>query len=265
MAAPMPPYKIARQKHAGEQLTLLAGWGLLRWRGQYDDAGMSEWWIKPDGRWRRYGMAAAEHVIQQINGLAGIVWEPVPHPGGSRSREPVIARIAERRAELAARRGLEPEQGGEPASWAEQPLLPPAHPPEPKTIRTDGAKLINVLAQPGAAGGVGEERRAALVLAFAPLSNGTWAGLTAWTAPTTQHADIARWGWCHLPPDRVEPATPEEEPSPQHWLGVNAASELGFAIEAAATAHLPERLQALAQTPSPSQGHRPATSSPTLG
>ncbi|MFE4514729.1 hypothetical protein ACFRMQ_11135 [Kitasatospora sp. NPDC056783] len=101
---PMPPYRIARQRHLGEQLGALQDRGLLTWRGSFvippgKDTTTALWWITLPGQAEQlHETKAAEDVVSRMCAQAGIVWEPVAHPGGERQLAETLKRIKARRA-----------------------------------------------------------------------------------------------------------------------------------------------------------------------
>jgi len=76
-------YHISRQEHLGDALDRLRDMGLLSWRWEY--VGSSAfWWIAVgDQRDRRFDTRSAEQQVQRLFDEHGIVWRPVPHPGGA--------------------------------------------------------------------------------------------------------------------------------------------------------------------------------------
>ncbi|MCE4945189.1 MULTISPECIES: hypothetical protein [Streptomyces] len=99
MPSLMPPYKIARQEHLGKQLNLLQSRGKLTWRGEFivppgRTTTTAVWWITKDGKGeRRHETRQAEQLVQRLCDATGIIWEPVPHPGGETQLKETLARI----------------------------------------------------------------------------------------------------------------------------------------------------------------------------
>ena len=102
---PMPPYRLARQQHLGEQLHVLQDRGLLSWRGEFvvppgRDTTCAVWWIRREGATeRRYDTREAEQLVQRLSEDEGLIWEPVPHPGGKEQRRQAQERMEARRQE----------------------------------------------------------------------------------------------------------------------------------------------------------------------
>nr|BEK71527.1 hypothetical protein KPHV_87540 [Kitasatospora purpeofusca] len=105
---PMPPFRIARQRHLAEQLNALQRQGRLSWRGAYllkprtdgkKETTTALWWIALSGEGEKlHETPGAEEVVARMCEEAGIIWEPVPHPGGKRQLDTTLARIQARRA-----------------------------------------------------------------------------------------------------------------------------------------------------------------------
>ena len=98
---PMPQfhrYQIARQRHVGETLNRLEALGVLRWEWEYDVPHRQAfyWIIVGDAPRKRYGTKDTERMVQDLCDRHGIIWEPVPHPGGEDRYEATRQRIAER-------------------------------------------------------------------------------------------------------------------------------------------------------------------------
>lgn len=100
----MSSYKNARQRHLAGMLTELQLGQVypLVWRGEYlVPAGKTTttalWWIALPGQAEHwYHTAEAEHLVSGICLAAGIVWEPVPAPGGETQLAETLARMEQR-------------------------------------------------------------------------------------------------------------------------------------------------------------------------
>ena len=91
-----PPYRIARQDHVGEMLDALQERGRLAWRWDYDDQRHQAIYNVRlvGGPWKRHGTRAVESVVQAECDALGILWLPVPHPGGEAQHREVYQRLA---------------------------------------------------------------------------------------------------------------------------------------------------------------------------
>jgi hypothetical protein len=141
--------------------------------------------------------------------------------------------------------------------WVEPPILPEVDAPAPDLIQVPGAQLwrrLNVEAHNKASRGGHTEF---VVLARAPLPDGSWAVLAAWQGawrqPGGRTTGKARFGWVRLLEDRVTPATPPPGLVAREgfeWHGWAQSSQIAEAVRQAA-ALLPEYLRAAALTPKP--------------
>ncbi len=101
---PMPPYRMARQRHLGEQLDLLQQLGHLTWRGSFviphgRTSTTALWWITFPGRPEQWHETReAELVVAGVCAAASIIWEPVASPGGENQRAEALQKMAARRA-----------------------------------------------------------------------------------------------------------------------------------------------------------------------
>lgn len=92
-------YHTARQRHLGQMLDHLQGNGLLSWRFGYEvpprqATGRAVYSVQlPGHRERKLDTRNAEEVVQCICDEQGIVWKPVPQPGGEVQLERVQAWI----------------------------------------------------------------------------------------------------------------------------------------------------------------------------
>lgn len=222
----------ARQQHAFDQLTLLQDLRYLRFSAQYVKGGKAVWWISLGGVRHRFETREAERAIQQVSGIAGLIWEPVPQPGGRAEREMAAARTQVYADSVALTRGV-PQREVHAGAWDERLVLPPVLPPPVDLVRVEGAKLIRIADSPD--GDPTDGRRLAVVLAFAQMADRGWAGLTAWAGSfkpqSGEQTERARWGWLRLLPDRYIPQDPPDPvPEGAHWSGLPRDSELRHAI-----------------------------------
>ena len=90
-----PPYRIARQQHLGDALGGLAAGGYLTWRWEYDTARRRAIFCiaMPDAAENAYDTRAAEVLVQQLNDQRGVLWFPVPAPGGEAQLAETLARM----------------------------------------------------------------------------------------------------------------------------------------------------------------------------
>lgn len=72
--------------------------GVLSWQWKYDNArSRAIYIISVEGGARRtYETKPAEELVLTLCADRGIVWEPVPHPGGRKQLEETLQRIEER-------------------------------------------------------------------------------------------------------------------------------------------------------------------------
>lgn len=96
-----PPYHIARQEHLGNALDDLAARGVLRWRWEYDaERSRAVFNVALAGEPERaLDTRSAEQVVAGLYVDLGVQWLPVPHPGGERQRDEMLARTARLRGE----------------------------------------------------------------------------------------------------------------------------------------------------------------------
>lgn len=98
-----PPYHTARQEHLAEILDFLsegrfyvAGLDhqrILYWEWDYDIENRRAIWkikFRHQDPWETYDTRAAEDLVMEICEDEGIVWLPVPHPGGEKERRAVL-------------------------------------------------------------------------------------------------------------------------------------------------------------------------------
>ncbi|MFD5245016.1 hypothetical protein ACFWIW_10755 [Amycolatopsis sp. NPDC058340] len=90
------PYHISRQQHLGDTLDKLQDIGALSWRWEYDfNRSTALYWIALAGEHeKRFETRNAERLVQKICDERGIVWKPVPHPGGENLYRETLAWIA---------------------------------------------------------------------------------------------------------------------------------------------------------------------------
>jgi len=101
----LPDYRIARQRHVGDMLDQLQSMGLLTWKWRYDTANSRAIYRVALGNdpVRELRTREAEELVQDVCDEHGIIWEPVPHPGGEDKLREVEARIAWRRHQAEGR------------------------------------------------------------------------------------------------------------------------------------------------------------------
>jgi hypothetical protein len=93
------PYHIARQEHLGDMLDELQARGLLAWEWDYEvrpgrDTGSAVYWVTElRQRRRKLDTKRAEDLAVRLCNQHGIVWLPVPHPGGEIQRTATLRRI----------------------------------------------------------------------------------------------------------------------------------------------------------------------------
>lgn len=82
------PYRIARQEHLGDALDHLHRRKRLSWRWEYDTAtSRAQYLITPTGESEQtLETKSAEAMAQRYLDELGVLWMPVPHPGGERQR-----------------------------------------------------------------------------------------------------------------------------------------------------------------------------------
>ncbi|MEU6355204.1 phosphoribosyltransferase [Streptomyces sp. NPDC047072] len=101
----MTDYKTARQRHLADMLTHIQQQQVypLVWRGEYlIPAGKTTttalWWIALPGQVEHwYHTSEAEDLVSTICQVVGIIWEPVPPPGGATQLAETLARMEKRR------------------------------------------------------------------------------------------------------------------------------------------------------------------------
>jgi hypothetical protein len=79
---PKSPYRIARQEHLGNMLDQLQGLGLLTWEWGYENHSAVYWIAEIGHQRRKFDTRRAELLALKLCEQQGIVWLPVPHPGG---------------------------------------------------------------------------------------------------------------------------------------------------------------------------------------
>lgn len=89
------PYRIARQEHVGDMLDKLQDQGLLEWRWAYENSSAIYWITQPGRGRRKLGTKKAEELVLELCGQQGIVWLPVPPPGGEDQRIETLRKIGE--------------------------------------------------------------------------------------------------------------------------------------------------------------------------
>lgn len=143
--------------------------------------------------------------------------------------------------------------------WAEPPILPELPPPPADLIAVRGAQVVRVHdidnPNPKLRG-----HTEAVVLAWAPIPAGGFAGLCAWLAGWNEQGPHGghttgrgRFGWLRILEDRVEawrPPHPYLTDPDRGWHGLGDPGEVSSAIEQA-VATLPEHLREAALTPKP--------------
>lgn len=138
----------------------------------------------------------------------------------------------------------------------DDPPLPELTPPPPGLIAVRGTQVVRVhhIDHPNPKMRGFTE---VVVLAWARLPDGDWAGLCVWLAtvqepgPHGAHTTgRGRFGWLRILPDRVEAWRPPHRylQGEHGWHGQGDPSEVSGAI-ARAAATLPEHLRAAALTP----------------
>jgi len=90
------PYRIARQEHIGDMLDEFQNMGLVGWRFYYDSHKSTAYYYisvanRPEDR---YDTKSVEVFVQNLCDREGIIWRPVPHPGGEEQRNKIQAWIA---------------------------------------------------------------------------------------------------------------------------------------------------------------------------
>lgn len=142
--------------------------------------------------------------------------------------------------------------------WVEEPILPLLPPPPADRILVRGTQLVHVaFVHNGQRRGFTE----AAVLAWARTGDGGWGALTAWQGAWRQGngrtTGRARWGWCRLDLDLVEPRrAPQRVAEDDEWHGHHPLAAFTQAIRQAA-ASLPEHLRQAALAPAPPPRSRP--------
>lgn len=95
-------YRVARQRHVGEMLDRLQAMNLLAWRWEYDTArSRAIYWVTlPNQQEQRLQTKPVETLVKELCDRNGIVWKPVPPPGGERELETVQAWMAKQEMRL---------------------------------------------------------------------------------------------------------------------------------------------------------------------
>lgn len=88
------PYRIARQEHVAEMLDELQERGALVWQWDYENSSAIYWVTKPGRDRRKLGTKQAETLVSELCQQEGIVWLPVPPPGGEKQRAETLRQIA---------------------------------------------------------------------------------------------------------------------------------------------------------------------------
>lgn len=96
------PYRIARQEHVAEMLDELQDRGLIEWQWDYENSSAIYWVRTRGGDRRKLGTKQAETFVEKLCQQEGIVWLPVPPPGGEKQRDETLRRIATLRGETSA-------------------------------------------------------------------------------------------------------------------------------------------------------------------
>lgn len=146
--------------------------------------------------------------------------------------------------------------GDDKGRWLDDPPLPELTPPPTGLIAVRGAQVVRVhhIDHPNPKMRGFTE---VVVLAWARLPGGDWAGLCVWLSavqePGAHGAHTTgrgRFGWLRILPDRVEAWRPPHRylDGDDGWHGQGDPSEVSDAIVRAA-ATLPEHLRAAALTP----------------
>ncbi len=93
-----PDFRIARQRHLGEMLEHLELTDVLTWEWDYDHAqSRAIYWIAlGDSDRQRFDTRSAERLASDLCNELGIIWEPVPHPGGADQLKATLQQMAER-------------------------------------------------------------------------------------------------------------------------------------------------------------------------
>jgi hypothetical protein len=94
---PRKPYRVARQEHLGDMLDHLESLDLLTWGWDYNDEDRRAiYWVTEQGRaTQKLDTRRAEELALKLCGQQGIVWLPVPQPGGKTQRTETLRRIEE--------------------------------------------------------------------------------------------------------------------------------------------------------------------------
>lgn len=141
--------------------------------------------------------------------------------------------------------------------WTEEPVLPELPPPPTDRVLVRGAQLIRVTFVHG-----GQRRgfTEAMILAWARTGDGGWGVLTSWLGAWQENGRTtgrARWGWCRLIEDLVEPRRlPQHVAEDDEWHGHHPLDQFTEAMRQAA-ASLPEHLRQAALTPAGPRGGQP--------
>jgi hypothetical protein len=92
---PNNPYHIARQEHLGDMLDHLRDLGLLAWEWGYENRRAIFWVTKTGQTRRKLDTKRAEDLALNLCKQQGIVWLPVPHPGGESQLTETLRKMEE--------------------------------------------------------------------------------------------------------------------------------------------------------------------------
>jgi hypothetical protein len=96
---PKHPYRIARQEHLGNMLDQLQSFGLLTWAWDYEirpgrETGSAIYWVTEPGQGKhKLDTRRAEELTLRLCHQQGIVWLPVPPPGGKTQLAETLRKI----------------------------------------------------------------------------------------------------------------------------------------------------------------------------
>lgn len=88
------PYKTHRQQHLGDFLDLLQAHSWLTWELAHEDTPTLFYIVEPGSPLVILRTWEAEELAQRIADREGIIWLPVPYPGGLERYNETMAEIA---------------------------------------------------------------------------------------------------------------------------------------------------------------------------